>query len=151
MCYFIKHYISFWNQNSKALKFTLCMSQSAPELNRTKQLLDILPCKLNSCLKRKNLISSIFCFPIDNKHRPSGSNLSIYDARMSLERHVYMYVCWQTEQVSKLHVQPQSYLARGIDVAWLATSCKETVICFARLSSLFCSVDLPHGDLMSFR
>ena len=94
MFYFIKHYISFWNQNSKALKFTLCMSQSAPELNRTKQLSDILPCKLNSCLKRKNLISSIFCFPIDNKHRPSGLNLCL---SMMQECHLnamftYMYV-----------------------------------------------------------
>jgi len=57
----------------------------------------------------------------------------------------------------------QSYLAWGIDVAYLATSCRETVRCFMRIENLyvptwteagviclFCLVDLPHGNLLSF-
>ena len=70
---------------------------------------------------------------------------------MSLECHV--------DKTSDLRAQ--SDLACGIDVAYLAVSCKETVRRFVRIeylttwvesrvSCLFCSVDLPHHNLTSF-
>ena len=54
----------------------------------------------------------------------------------------------------------QSDLVCGIDVPYLALSCKETVKSFARIenlptwaevSCLFRSLDLPYGNLINFR
>ena len=72
-----------------------------------------------------------------------------------------MQACHLNAMLTYVHkmseLQAQSDLACGIDVAYLATSCKETVRRFVRIedlptwaevvvSCLFCSVDLPHGD-----
>ena len=61
--YVIKHYISFWNQNKKALKFNLCIFFAS------------LCSWILASIKRNKLISSIFWFHIDHRHQPSGSYL----------------------------------------------------------------------------
>jgi len=80
--------------------------------------------------------------------------MSSYDARMSQSMPCYVD--------KKSELRAQSDLACGIDVMYLAMSCKKTVRGFTRIeylpswaeagvSCLFCLVDLPHSDHMSFR
>jgi len=126
--YFMKHYILFWNQNSKALKCLLhvfstrsaCLDRLQSWIVQNSLQTSYLVNWILAWFKGNKLISSIFCFHIDRKHRPSGS----YLCRAIC--HVTWMPCWQ--MLTDLeNLQACSGLACVIVFASVAASCKGKV------------------------
>jgi len=165
--YFMKHYILFWNQNSKALKCLLgvfspssaCLDQFQSWLVQNSLQTSYFVNWILTRFKGSKLILNIFCFHINLKHRPSGSYLCPGMCHVT-----WMPCQWMWTNLENLRAHSGS--AFVIDVAFVATSCKGKVrhsqgknTFYTRWSqsklfvllSAWEKVDLPQGNLVSFR
>ena len=129
--YYMKHNILLWNRSSNSLNVFSVFSarvvhvsiSSRDESYKNSLCTFYLVNWILARFQDNKLISSIFCFPINHNHRPSGSCLCLAMWHVTWTHAMLM----DADKLENLRVH--SSLAWDVDIAYITMSCRGKVRC----------------------